>query len=198
MKKLMMMHIMIAIANMASGYPYKESSTDFIIYRNQKAIGHLKAASKKCSEGYKIGLHSEINTRVLFEFNVQSITENVMGPDFMIASYTERKINGGLKNRHMVSRENGIYSSKGKEGFRGPVPDKIKWTTTALYFKEPIGITAVYAENHMVMAPLKQISKNTYFLELPGGHWSKFFYERGVLIKVIAKSQYGEVLFKKS
>jgi hypothetical protein len=198
MKKIIMLLALIAISDISFGYPDKESNTDFVIYRNQKAIGNMKVVSKKCIQGFKISLFSEINTRIVLEFNIQSVTENVMGPQYMIASFTERKINGSTRNKHIVGWENGAYTSKGKEGFSGPIPEKIKCTTTALYFKEPIGITEVYAENHMCMAPLKQIAKNAYFLDLPEGNWTKFFYEDGVLIKVIAKSMYGEVLFKRS
>lgn len=190
--------MMIATANILFGYPDKESSADFIVYRNNKSIGTLKVVSKRCSQGYRIGLISDINTRIVFDFHIKITVENVMGNEYMIGSYAERKINGRTTIMQVVSRENGTYILKDKEMFSRKIPDKINFTTTVLYFKEPIGVAEVYSEQNSLMAPLRQIAKSTYQLDLPGGDRSMFFYESGVLIKVISKSKYGEVVFKRS
>jgi len=198
MKKGIMLVITMALLKVSFAYPHEESTLNFTIYRSKKAIGSLKVTSRKCVQGFKLNLSSQIQTQVVFDLNISVFIENIMGPDLLIHSYSERKINGSTKIKNTLALKNDTYLYQGRQEANSTLPDKILFTSTILYFREPIGIHQLYAENFNCMVPIKQIGSHIYLLQLPDGKYSTFYYEKGILVKMISKTMFGEVLIQKS
>ena len=167
----------------------------FTIIRHQKAIGQVITSSSQCSQGYQLILHAEMKEKFILELRIQNRVENVFGKEGLITSNIERKINGNTKISHRVKYNNGAYTCEGRGGFEGPIPMKITFTVTMLYFQEPLGQQEIYSEPYKRMVTIKNLGDGVYRIRQPDGNATDFHYRGGSLVKVIAQSSYGEVTF---
>ena len=168
----------------------------YFIIRNGKIIGKLEVLARPCAQGRKLTLKSDIKESFIAEFNICAKTENVIGPEGLLTSYTERKLNGNTRLKHSMHYEKGGYVSGGKGGFEGPLPGTINHTVTLLYFKEPIGWKEVYSENHRQMLSIRHTEKGIYQMKMPDGKLATYQYHQGRLMKVLVQTSFGPVTFE--
>jgi hypothetical protein len=177
-----------------------EDSASLIIFsisRNGKIIGQLNAQSNNCTQGQKYTLNSQLKGKLIFEINVVQHSESITSGGFLLSSVINQKINGSTSIYHGLLFKNGAYHSTGEGKVEGPLPEKIAFSTNIMYFKEPVGCRQVYSEVHKKMIPLSCIGRGIYRINISEGKYTEFQYKLGMLVKVVSKSIFGEVIFQR-
>ncbi len=169
----------------------------FSIFRNGKIIGELKAEKNSCTQGQKFTLNSRLKGRLIFEINVVQHSESITSGGVLVSSVISQKINGNTSLHHGLLYKNGAYYSVGEETMEGPLPQQIIFSTNLLYFSEPLGCKQVYSEVNRKMVPITCRGKGIYRINITEGKYTEFQYKLGLLVKVVSKSNFGEVIFQR-
>lgn len=170
----------------------------FSIVKNGKKIGYVKAEMKNCAQGQKITLQSHLRGRLIFEINVVQFSECIMSGGFLFSCSTSQKINGNSSFNHGLLYKGNGYQNVGNEETEGPIPDKIVFLTTLLYFREPAGYREIYSETLKKMVSLSSPGKGIYRLNISEGRYTEYQYRGGQLYRVFSKSMLGEVVFQRT
>lgn len=169
----------------------------FSILKNGKVIGQINAEMNTGHLGQKITLKSHLKGRLIFEINILQSSECILGGGFVQSSITNQTINGSTSFSHGLQYKNGAYQNIGDEKTEGPIPQKIVFLTNLLYFREPTGCREVYSEVLKKMIPLTAMGNGVYRLNISDSRYTDYHYLQGILVRVVSKSHFGEVIFQR-
>ena len=173
-----------------------DSTTDqqtYFVFRNGKKVGALISQIGYGPHETRMYLESKITGRLLIELQVNQTLEVTVSNGRMVYAGLVRKINGSTQINRQIQLQSTGYKISGTRCTCRSIPREITFTSTHLFFTEPIGQTELFSETLGTMVPVSQKSPGVYRLLLPDGDWSDYYYRNGILTRIVSKSFYGEV-----
>lgn len=156
---------------------------DFDIVHDGKLLGTLTASKQTdstkttYSSQTNIDYHLMVSITIVYDFNLEFI-----GEDLQLAT-CHVEVRGNERTQVKTVKNNDNYGFYSKGELEKSIDWPIKNTVVQLLFKEPVGITKVYAEEQGEFQTLKKIGANSYLKTASNGHKNTYHYENGVLQK---------------
>lgn len=145
-------------------------------------IGNGVAQVSKLSDGqlsYK--LKTEAKAKVFFKERTSMTDIDLRFKGNVLHSCTLKRENDGEFQDIQITLENGKYYFT-ENGKKQSVAKPINFTTTQLFFKEPVGVKEVYVERLNIFAEIVEEEKGLYKTVIEGGD-NYYRYENGVLVE---------------
>lgn len=154
------------------------------VVRNDSEIGRVSVASETDSSGCHVKVISDIRFRILFRFSAYVVEEATFRNKIMQYSSAYRKWNGDdqVNRQTKLAGRNYEVVNFGKSSLAPYYP--VSFHILHLYVAEPVNIQRVYSESFQQMLELKKVSEHTYRLDLPGGDYNEYVYEKGICRRV--------------
>jgi hypothetical protein len=169
----------------------------FIIWKEKKAVGGITALRRQADSRtiYAVSSYSEM------EIIKKQVVRSSLGIEYRkgmpYTCFTSFRINGGLRDS-----SNMRMGSSGLDCFIYPDDryrlDKTSaWTTSRMYFEEPLGQRSVFVESELRDCPLRPTKPGEYVLELPGNKSNTYRYVDGMLQEVVVARPLMKLVFRK-
>lgn len=162
------------------------NTLNFEVIHDGKPLGTLDAA--KTTEGQiviyksqtKINYHLVVPINIDYSYHVSYNDNELREAKAVII------VNGNEKtNTKTIMTSTGYNFYSGNE-LRNNVPEPIiNHSVIQMLFKEPIGLTKIYSEEHGDFHTLKRINEHTYEKTTSKGRKSTYYYENGELKKTV-------------
>ncbi len=165
----------------------------FSIIKKDSSIGFIdiKKASLNTQTTYII--NSEVNTKVIFNFNAVGKEKSIYKGDTLIFSSVYRKLNHKVKLNQSLSFINGKYLLKNKNKKEKLSLGIINRNLVTLFFFEPKGVREVFSDKYKKMVKVTPMSKGKYKIVLPNRSTNIYHYKKGKCILVEAVGSFYKV-----
>lgn len=182
---------------MAAYNPVSAQELGFLIWKDQKVVGGITALRREADKRtvYAVSSYSEM------EIIKKQVVRSSLGIEYRkgmpYTCFTSFRINGGLRDS-----SNMRMGSSGLDCFIYPDDryrlDKTSaWTTSRMYFEEPLGQRSVFVESELRDCPLRPTKPGEYVLELPGNKSNTYRYVDGMLQEVVVARPLMKLVFRK-
>ena len=175
--KFLLFSLLLCVSSMAIS---QSLNYDIILFGN--SIGNGKGAVSKTTSGnlnYK--LVTSASAKVIFKEHTSSLDiELEYKGDILQNCKLRREENGEWRDIKIVL-ENGKHYFV-ENGKKSPITKPVTFTSTQLFFKEPIGIKEIYIERLNIFTPLVKESTGLYKTAFEGGD-NFYRYVNGVMVE---------------
>ncbi len=170
----------------------------FTIWKGDALVGGITALRKHPGDNaiYAVSSYSQ------FEVVAKQVVRSSMGVEYRMgrpyACFTSMHLNGSLRDS-----SNMRGSSAGLACFIHPkerftLRTTIPWTTSRMYFEEPVGQTSIFVESVLRECAMRRVGNGRYRLELPGNKSNTYRYVQGVLQEVEVDRPLMRLVFRRT
>lgn len=110
------------------------------------------------------------------------------------AAQLTSKINGFTKSNKTYAADE--FSKHRFTNYDALPTNEISFTTSSIYFFEPIGIKSLYSSNFHQMLPVQKKENGIYEIVLPDGKVNSYYFKNGICIAATLHSSYAVVNIK--
>ena len=171
------------------------------ILKGKEKLGEIKAEKKVTNTTTTFTVVSKAVFSVIFEYVRETdMTIKYVNDEFFYSD-SKQIMDGKIKEHHVTQKQtDGYYlcTQPADEDERFVLKSKINFTTSMMYFKEPVGQTHIFAESFHTLCPLKLISPGIYEMTLPGDKINHYVYKNGVLQEVRVFRSIVDLVFRRA
>lgn len=171
---------------------------DFTVYVGTDKAGKLFITKHEVGEKISYHLHSEVSVKLLVGINIEENIQDVFVNGLLQTSEHSRFINDSQRIKNSLHYIQQKYVLRRNDKTCGYLSIPIRTSVTSLYFAEPALPVQVYSQSFQQLITLKKSGVHSYVLKLPNGATTEYFYNKGVLVRVIANNAWGEVRFERN
>ena len=157
----------------------KVEKVSFSIIKKNSTIGYIDIEKQSLNETTTYIINSEVNAKVIFNFNAIGKEKSIYKKDTLIYSSIYRKLNNKVKLNQSLSFINGKYLLKEENKNELLNIDIINRNLVTLFFNEPNGIQEIYTDKYKQMVKIDPIGDRKYKLILPNKSINIYHYENG-------------------
>lgn len=170
-------------------------TTRFNVHKGNSIVGSVTAMRSEAAGRtiYVMTSHSEFD--IIWKQVVRSsaMAEYVNGE--LATCHTSMRVNNSVRDSsHMARTQDQCFVHP-----RTPFTcvRKTEWTTSRMYYEEPVGEAFIFVESVLQDCPLTRTGPNTYALTLPNKHMNHYVYERGILQEIRIERSYVDLIFRR-
>lgn len=171
---------------------------DFTVYVGTDKAGKLFITKQELGEKISYHLHSEVSVKLLVGIDIEEDIQDVFINGLLQTSEHTRFINDSQRIKNSLRYIHQKYVLHKNDKAHGYLSIPIRTSVTSLYFTEPTLPVQVYSQSFQQLIALKKTGVHSYLLKLPNGATTEYYYEKGVLVRVIANNAWGEVRFERN
>lgn len=175
---------------------YQNSFGQEIIYhafRNGNKIGVLTVNQNCEGERCKYLLNNKVTIKFLITVDIELQFACLYQKGSLIYADIKELRNGSVRDKSYLCWQKDKYLFSKDTDTTTIQLSQQSYSTTVMYFKEPVGLTEVFSERFGKYLDLKQIDTHTYDLVLPNNSTNTFFYENGECNKIHINHTMGKV-----
>lgn len=172
----------------------KAQKLDFWIIHGDDTVGVLNVERRPNANRLNYKLYTKIDVTFIVHLVIVNNMSIVYENGRLISADVAQTSNRGVfdadikakfeRNKYHVVKNGNSYYIEEKE---------LTWSVGRMYFEEPIGVNAVYAEDNGKMVYLEHKAKGEYSLKV--AFPSVFSYKNGILSQMKAETIVGSILF---
>jgi hypothetical protein len=168
----------------------------FHVLKADDVIGHVVASRQAMPDGevYSMVAHCELD--VIWTRMIRSTLRTEYTRGELTACHTSVRVNDAVRDSSSMVR--GAVDCYVHPQAPFDCERRTQWTTSRLYFEEPVGQELVFVESVLKDCPLRKAGPGTYTLTLPNGHVNHYVYRDGVLQEIHVKRTLMDVIFRRS
>lgn len=157
----------------------------FHILHNNKVLGTIDVLREARGDSVTYSMTSRSDFTFIWKRQVNTVARTTyVGGKVMHCLTTVRE--------GETLRDSSMLRAIGGRGLYVVHPDKVysaelprnAWTTTRLYYEEPVGQDSVFVESELAEWPLVRIAPGEYILKLPNKEKNHYVYRNGVLQEI--------------
>lgn len=154
----------------------QERKMSFAVWKNKSQIGTIDIVQVQQNRNTVYDLSAEINTRIIFQYNIVGVEKTVFENGKLSYSSIKRICNNKEKVNKVLKLENESYLlNDGKRTSKINI-NGIERNLVTLYYSEPKNVTEVYCDNQQRMAKVVRLEDHVYKVILPDGNYNIFYY----------------------
>ena len=159
----------------------------FNIQSNSKTIGSINIDRYAIEETTIYNLNSEINARIITDFNAIGVEKSIFRNDTLVYSSVYREVNKRVKLNHSISFNKGKYLLEAENGKVEIDLDIISQNLMKLFFTEPVGIQKVYSDKYKKLLCISAMGNGVYKIVFPNNSTNVYHYKNGecIMIEVV-------------
>ena len=158
----------------------------FSVIKKNSSIGFIDIEKTSIDETTTYIINSEVNAKVIFNFNAIGIEKYIYKSDTLIYSSLYRKLNNKVKLNQSLSLVDGKYFLKEKNKNEVLDFNIINRNLVMLFFFEPIGIHEIYSDKYREMVRVTPLDNGKYRVVLPNKSTNIYHYKNGKCILIEA------------
>jgi hypothetical protein len=157
----------------------------FHILHNGKKLGTINVLRVARGDSVTYSMTSRSNFTFLWKREVNTVVRTL---------YVDGRVTGchTIVRDGATLRDSSALRAIGGRGLYVVHPDKVysaalpanPWTTTRLYYEEPLGQDSVFVESELSECPVERIAPGEYILRLPNKEKNHYVYRDGVLQEI--------------
>lgn len=171
----------------------KVENISFNIINKNKNIGFIDIEKRDTEHTTIYSINSEVNARVIFNFNAVGKEKSIYRADTLIYSSVYRKLNKKVKIDQSLTFSDGKYVLKGKNNNEVIDFEVINRNFVTLFFSEPLGIQQVYSDKYKEMVRIDPLSNGKYKVVLPNKSTNIYHYKNGKCTMIDIKGSFYKV-----
>lgn len=125
------------------------------------------------------------------QFNSYSAYKN---NDLLKANYAT-KVNGDTQSFSTINWDGSKYIGWDEKNKSSVFSEKITQSIGNIYYKEPVGLTALFSEKYMAMCPISKVG-DYYTISFPDGKTTMYKYQNGICIWAESKQKLYKIVFR--
>lgn len=170
----------------------------FGIWKGEERVGSVFIQRMTVGGRTKYAMTSLSNVHVVWPQEIRtSVTADYENGE-LVTCRSSLHVNDALRDSSHMWTWEGMKKAYVHPG-RSSVQDSVTtWTTSRMYYEEPLGQKHVYVESVLVHCPLERIGEGLYRLTLPNGHVNRYVYKQGVLHEVHVDRALFDLVFRRS
>lgn len=157
----------------------------FQILHNEKVLGTIDVLRVVQGDSVTYSMTSRSKFTLLWEREVVTVARTL---------YVNGQVTNCLTTVHESGslRDSSAMRSIGGRGLYVVHPDRVygaalptnTWTSTRMYYEEPVGQDSVFVESELFECPVERIAAGEYILTLPNKKKNHYVYRNGVLQEI--------------
>ncbi len=184
--------LLLSMIPLESNMPVIENIS-FNVVKKSTVIGYINIEKRSLNQTTTFTITSEVNAKVVFNFNAIGKEKSVYNKDTLIYSSVYRMLNNKVKLNQSLLFENGAYILENM-GKREIVNfNVIRRNLVTLYFHEPIGINKIYSDKYKEMLNITALGNSKYKVVFPNKSVSIYEYKNGKCINVDVEGSFYKV-----
>lgn len=170
----------------------------FTIWKGNDLVGGITAIRQHKGENatYAVSSYSEVD--VVMKQVVRSTMAMEYHEGRPIGCFTSMRLNGSLRDSTFMRSTAAGLACFVHPKSRFILASAHPWSTSRMYFEEPLGQTEVFVESVLRECPLHRIGEGRYQLELPGRKSNTYRYVDGKLQEVEVDRPLIKLVFKRA
>lgn len=156
---------------------------NYKIMWGEKEVGFIKATKKQKKDTTQYLITADAKIKILLSYRIESFTDCNFKNGRIVKSYANYIVNKKTKEETTIKKTFNGYKCKECKEFDSSIKS-IRFTTSKLYFHEPIKGGKVFSERFGEYILIKKIKDHVYSLTLPNGNENLYYYEKGKLVKI--------------
>ena len=190
--------IFVSLLFLSSWLVLSAQSVHFKILNGDDVIGNISAEKATTKNNTTYSVTSVASFRVLFKYVRETSMDVVFQSGKMKSSETKQIMNKELEEHRITNLTGTGYSClKNPKEEKFTLTHAIHFSSSMLYFEEPIGHSHIFAESYQKMCPLLLISPGIYELTLPHGKINHYVYKAGELQEIRVFRTMVDLVFKR-
>lgn len=169
--------------------------TRFQVLKADDVIGHVIASRQVLPNGELFSMVSHCEVSVLWKQVIRTAQRTEYANGQLAACHTSLRVNDAL--RDSSSMVHGTDACFVHPDAPFDCERNTQWTTSRLYFQEPVGQSVVFVESVLGDRPLVLTAPHTYTLTFPNGHTNTYVYSNGVLQEIQVRRPLMDLVFRR-
>jgi hypothetical protein len=151
----------------------------FSILNKNASVGYIDIEKQSLNETTTYLINSEVNTKVIFNFNAIGKEKSIYKEDTLVYSSIYRKLNNKVKLNQSLSFKDGKYLIENEDEKEVLDMNVIYRNLVTLFFDEPKGIQEIYSDKYKKMVKITPKGNGNYKLTLPNKSVNIYHYDNG-------------------
>ena len=163
---------------------------------NDNPIGRLAVTATATGTGVRYRADGLVVVHLLGEKSMKTLIISTYRDNTLTESSFLDKLNGKTKHDSRVIREGTGYRIQVNEDLSRLANRRISYSTSSLYYQEPVGMKEVFSERHGQFCRLSPLGNHTYELVQPDGRKNRYRYVDGVCQEVEVNQRFFKFYFR--
>ena len=168
----------------------------FHVLRSDEVIGHVVATRQALPNGEAYSMESHCELEVIWKQVVRTALRTEYTNGELSACHTSVRVNGSVRDSSSMVRGRADCYVHPDAPF--DCARRTHWTTSRLYFEEPVGQTIIFVESVLQDCRLERSAPGTYTLTFPNGHENHYVYRDGLLQEIRVERPLLDLVFRRA
>lgn len=170
----------------------------FTIWKGDEMVGAITALRRPLDQStvYAVSSYSEM------EIVTKQVVRSSMAVEYRagrpVSCFSSFHLNEMLRDSTRMRTDGDSLACFRHPRKRFTLVSTPQWTTSRMYFEEPVGQTAVFVESELRPCELKKTDPGIYILELPGNRTNIYHYSGGKLQQVEVNRTLMKLVFRRA
>jgi hypothetical protein len=171
-------------------------TSTFRVLKANEVIGHVIATRQAMPDGEVYSMVSHCELDVVWTRVIRSSLRTEYTRGELTACHTSLRVNDAVRDSSSMVRGTGDCYVHPEAPF--DCERRTHWTTSRLYFEEPVGQELVFVESVLRECPLRKAGPGIYTLTFPNGHVNHYVYRDGMLQEIRVDRPLMDLVFRRS
>ncbi len=170
----------------------------FGIWKGEERVGSVFIQRMTVGARTKYAMTSLSNVRVVWPQEIRTCVTADYENGELVTCKSSLHVNDALRDSSHMWTSEGMKKAYVHPGTSSVQDSITAWTTSRMYYEEPLGQKHVYVESVLAHCPLEHIGEGLYRLTLPNGSVNRYVYRQGVLHEVHVDRALFDLVFRRS
>ncbi|MBL8002124.1 MAG: hypothetical protein JNL05_09200 [Flavobacteriales bacterium] len=168
----------------------------FHVLRSDEVIGHVIASRQALPNGELYTMVSDCEVDLVWRQRIRTSLRTEYANGALAACHTSLRVNDAVRDSSCMVRGTEDCFVHPKAPF--DCVRSTDWTTSRLYYAEPVGQSMVFVESVLRDCPLVRTGPGTYTLTFPNGHTNRYVYREGQLYEIQVSRPLMDLVFRRA
>ena len=177
--------------------PARAQNGTFGIWHGGELVGRVAVSRTVTGEHTHYAMNSLSSVVLFWSRVITTVCTSEYEGNTLVACHTSVHVNGAVRDSS--------HLRTGHDGTRGYVhpgrttlsPCTTPWSTTRMYYEEPVDQQSIYVESVLHECPLVRTGDGTYRLTLPDNKVNHYVYRDGVLQEIRVDRSLFDLVFRR-
>ncbi len=158
------------------------------VMKNNTVIGTIHVSIDALGDSTIYMLEGSIKAKYLLTFDISSKEKSVYKNGLLVYSSVYRTLNKKVKTNHSITLNKGQYDLEISNRLKVLDCDMIRSNLITLFFREPLNIKKIYADNSRKFVNVTSMGQGMYKVHFSNWKYNIFHYKNGKCIRIDAIS----------
>jgi hypothetical protein len=170
--------------------------TRFQVLKADELVGNVIAMRMPTATGTVYTMTSHCELDIIWSQVVRSSARAEYIDGALTSCHTSMRVNDSVRDSSSMMKGVDQCFVHPKTAFT--CTRATQWTTSRMYFEEPVGQPIVFVESVLQDCPLVRSAPGTYTLTFPNGNVNHYVYKAGILQEIRVDRSFFDLVFRRA